>query len=60
MTVRFAKSGSKKDMTLSELEQFVQAARKAGAPGDQPVKAVVSTSGKIKTVEIQLPEPAAT
>lgn len=47
-------TGEAKDMTLDELAQFVEEARKAGIPGDRPVRAELSYSGKIKQVEIAL------
>ncbi|MBT2406220.1 MULTISPECIES: hypothetical protein [unclassified Streptomyces] len=48
-------TGEEKNMTLEELESFVKAARAAEAPGDSTVNAVVSTSGKIKEIEVKLP-----
>ncbi|RPE40251.1 hypothetical protein EDD90_3287 [Streptomyces sp. Ag109_O5-1] len=51
-TIRF--TGEDKDLTLDELAQFVKDARSAGVPGDNPVRADVSTSGKIKVVEVLL------
>ncbi|MEO3753591.1 hypothetical protein [Streptomyces sp. B6B3] len=47
-------SGESKDMTLDEIEKFVKCARGAEVPGDWPVYAEVSTSGKIKQLEISL------
>lgn len=47
-------TGEDKDMTLDELAQFVEAARKASVPGDNPIRAEISTSGKIKAVETSL------
>ncbi|WP_405010883.1 hypothetical protein [Kitasatospora sp. NBC_01539] len=47
-------SGAAKNLTFDELERFVQAARKAGASGGQPVTAVVSTTGKLKQVQVLL------
>lgn len=47
-------TGEAKDMTFDELAAFVEDARKAGVPGDRPVRAEVSYSGKIKQVEIAL------
>jgi hypothetical protein len=47
-------TGEEKDLTLDELAAFVDAARKAAVPGDNPIRADLSTSGKIKTVEIAL------
>ncbi|MER5750645.1 hypothetical protein [Streptomyces sp. NPDC002088] len=49
-------TGEDKDMTLDELAAFVEAAKKAGVPQDNPVRAELSTSGKIKQVEIALDE----
>lgn len=49
-------TGEDKDLTLDELAQFVENARKAGAPGDNPIRAELSTSGKIKEVEVALVE----
>ncbi|MGP4114694.1 hypothetical protein ACTWP5_27760 [Streptomyces sp. 4N509B] len=49
-------SGESKDMTLDEIETFVKLARSADVPGDRPVYAEVSTSGKIKQLEIPLGE----
>lgn len=37
-------TGEDKDLTLDELAEFVDAARKAGVPGDNPVRAELSTS----------------
>lgn len=45
-------TGEDKDLTFDELAAFVEAARKAGVPGDNPVRAELSTSGKIKEVEV--------
>lgn len=47
-------TGVDKGMTLDELAAFVDAARKAGVPGDNPVRAELSMSGKIKEVEAAL------
>ena len=52
--IRF--TGDDKDMTLDELAAFVKAARQAGTPGNNPVRAELSTSGKIKEVEVLLDE----
>lgn len=49
-------TGEDKDMTLDELGEFVQQARRAGVPGDNPVRAELSTSGKIKEVQVALDE----
>ena len=51
-TVRF--TGEDKDMTLDELADFVEAARRAGVAKTNPVRAEVSTSGKIKAVEVAI------
>lgn len=51
-TIRF--TGDDKDLTLAELTEFVKAARQAGVPSDNPVRADLSTSGKIKAVEVLL------
>lgn len=47
-------TGEDKDLTLDELAAFVDAARKAAIPGGNPIRADLSTSGKIKAVEIAL------
>ena len=52
--IRF--TGDDKDLTLDELAKFVKAARQAGVPGDNPVRADLSTSGKIKQVEVAMDE----
>lgn len=49
-TLRF--TGETKDLTLDELAQFVEDARKAGVPGDNPVRAELSTSQKIKEIAV--------
>jgi hypothetical protein len=49
-------TGADKDMTLDELAEFVDRARKAGVPGRNPVRAELSTSGKIKEVQAALDE----
>ncbi|MFJ2392836.1 hypothetical protein ACIOTI_08820 [Streptomyces sp. NPDC087843] len=49
-------TGEAKNMTLDELAQFVEEARKAGIPGDRHIRAELSYSGKIKQVEIALTE----
>ncbi|MFJ6566238.1 hypothetical protein ACIQNU_02370 [Streptomyces sp. NPDC091292] len=51
-TLKF--SGDEKDMTLDELAAFVEEARKIGVRGDNPVRAELSMSGKIKQVEVAL------
>jgi hypothetical protein len=53
-TLRF--TGEEKDLTLAELTQFVENARKAGVPDGNPIRAELSTSGKIKEVEVALDE----
>ncbi|MDT6983740.1 hypothetical protein ACFSUJ_12200 [Streptomyces lusitanus] len=47
-------TGEDKDLTLDELAAFVDAAKKAGVPGDNPIRAELSTTGKIKHVETAL------
>ncbi|MEU5811866.1 hypothetical protein [Streptomyces sp. NPDC047718] len=47
-------TGEEKNMTLDEIEEFVKAARAAAVPGDSNVSAVVSTSGKIKQIEVEV------
>ncbi|MFD8288062.1 hypothetical protein ACFV2B_07480 [Streptomyces lavendulae] len=47
-------TGEEKNMTLNEIEEFVKAARAAEVPGDSNVSAVVSTSGKIKEIEVEV------
>jgi hypothetical protein len=49
-------TGEEKDLTLDELAQFVDDAKRAGVPGGNPIRAELSTSGKIKEVEIRLTE----
>ncbi|MDX3294631.1 hypothetical protein PV569_13035 [Streptomyces scabiei] len=49
-------TGEDKDLTLDELVAFVEAAKKAGAPGANPLRAELSTSGKIKQIQIGLHE----
>ncbi|MEV8042445.1 hypothetical protein AB0P02_01190 [Streptomyces griseoluteus] len=46
--------GADKDLTLDELADFVKAARDAGVPGDNVLRAALSTTGKIKEVETSL------
>jgi len=53
-TLKF--TGEEKDLTLDELAEFVDAARKAGVQGSNPVRAELSTSGKIKQVEVAFDE----
>ncbi|MER6609835.1 hypothetical protein ABT282_28920 [Streptomyces sp. NPDC000927] len=45
-------------MTLDELEEAIQHARKAGAEGTCYVYAVLSTSGKIKEVGVNVGDGA--
>ncbi len=47
-------TGKDKNLTLDELAAFVDAAKKAGVPGDNPIRAELSTTGKIKQVETAL------
>lgn len=49
-------TGEDKDLTLDELAEFIEAARKASVPGSNPVRAELSTSGKIKQVEVTVDE----
>lgn len=49
-------TGEEKDMTLDELAEFIAMARKADVPGSNPVRAELSTSGKIKQVEVAVVE----
>lgn len=49
-TLRY--TGDAKDLTLDELAEFVKSARTAGVPGDNPVRAELSMSQKIKTIEV--------
>ena len=53
-TLKF--TGEEKDLTLDELAQFVEDARRARVPGGNVIRAELSTSGKIKQVEIALAE----
>jgi hypothetical protein len=53
-TLRF--EGEDKDMTLEELGEFLEAARRAGVPKTNAVRAELSTSGKIKEVVVALGE----
>ncbi|WP_424217784.1 hypothetical protein ACN20G_37125 (plasmid) [Streptomyces sp. BI20] len=48
--------GEDKNMTLDEVRAFVKAAHKLGVPGDNPLTVEVSTSGKIKQIEVELDE----
>ncbi|MEV0322537.1 hypothetical protein [Streptomyces sp. NPDC050659] len=45
-------------MTLEQLEDAIQHARNAGAKGDRYVYAVLSTSGKIKEVGVDIGDSA--
>jgi hypothetical protein len=45
-------TGEAKDLTLDELAEFVKAARAAGVPGGNPVRAELSSSQKIKEIEV--------
>ncbi|MEU6520470.1 hypothetical protein [Streptomyces sp. NPDC046978] len=47
-------TGEAKDMTLEELAAFVEAARRTDVPLDNPIHAELSTSGKIKQVEVRI------
>lgn len=48
--------GEDKDMTLAELAEFLDAARRANVPLSNPVRAELSASGKIKEVRVALNE----
>jgi hypothetical protein len=52
MSTELRATGEAKDMTLDELAEFVEDARRAGVPGDNPVRAELSTSQKIKEVMV--------
>jgi len=56
MPAAFKFTGEDKDLTFDELAKFVEAARRAGVRGDNPVRAELSTSGKIKQVEVAFGE----
>ncbi|MDX3068240.1 hypothetical protein PV518_39815 [Streptomyces sp. ND04-05B] len=58
MATTIRATGEGKDMTLDELAQFVEDARKAGVPGERNIRAELSMSGKIKVVEVALNEEA--
>lgn len=58
MATTIRATGEGKDMTLDELAQFVEDARKAGVPGEHNLRAELSMSGKIKVVEVVLNEDA--
>ncbi|MEI5102302.1 hypothetical protein RB200_32150 [Streptomyces sp. PmtG] len=47
-------TGKYKNITLDELEDFIDSARQAGVRGDEYITAEVSSSGKIKEIEIEL------
>ncbi|MFB7618488.1 hypothetical protein [Kitasatospora sp. NPDC056181] len=47
-------TGAEKNMTFAELEKFVISARKAGAVEDANVSAQLSTSGKLKEIEVEI------
>ncbi|GAA1931933.1 hypothetical protein GCM10009837_67040 [Streptomyces durmitorensis] len=54
MPSRIKFSGAEKDITLDELEDAIHHARNAGAKGTSYVYAVLSTSGKIKEVGVDI------
>ncbi|MFJ8676357.1 hypothetical protein [Streptomyces sp. NPDC093589] len=56
MPSRIKFSGAEKDMTLDELEDAIGHARNVGAKGDRCVYAILSTSGKIKEVGVDIGE----
>ncbi|MFF0138528.1 hypothetical protein ACFYRN_19060 [Streptomyces sp. NPDC005227] len=45
-------TGDAKDLTLDELAEFVKAARAAGVPGGNPIRAELSMSQKIKEIQV--------
>ena len=47
-------TGEDKDLTLDEIERFVETARRAGVPKGNVVRAELSTSGKVKELTIAL------
>lgn len=49
-------TGEDKDLTLDELATFVEDARRAGVPGANPIRADLSTSGKIKKIQVSVRE----
>ncbi|WP_435059727.1 hypothetical protein [Streptomyces sp. bgisy060] len=49
-------TGRWKNLTFDELEDFVRRAREAGVRNDEEVVALISTSGKIKELEVELPD----
>ncbi|MFJ9855145.1 hypothetical protein [Streptomyces sp. NPDC101150] len=56
MPSRIKFSGAEKDMTLDELEDAIRHARNVGAKGDRCVYAILSTSGKIKEIGLDIGE----
>lgn len=51
-------TGEHKDLTLEEIAAFVEAARRAGVPKTNVVRAELSTSGKVKELVVELDEDA--
>ncbi|MFE7805886.1 hypothetical protein ACFU51_14715 [Streptomyces sp. NPDC057430] len=49
-------TGRWKNITFEELEEFVRRAREAGVRDDEEVTALTSGSGKIKELEVELPD----
>jgi len=49
-------TGEDKDLTLEEIAEFVEAARRAGVPKTNPVRAELSSSGKVKELVVELGE----
>ncbi|MFF1947695.1 hypothetical protein [Kitasatospora herbaricolor] len=47
-------TGNEKNMTFAELEKFVASARKAGAVDDATITALLSSSGKLKEIEVEI------
>ncbi|MET9656808.1 hypothetical protein [Streptomyces sp. NPDC006510] len=48
-------TGESKNLTFEELREFVKAAGDAGVGDDECVTAEVSTTGKIKELEVEIP-----
>lgn len=46
-------TGEQKNITFDELEDFVKAARDAGVRGHEEITVAISSSGKIKVLEIE-------
>ncbi|MFB6876358.1 hypothetical protein [Streptomyces sp. NPDC056323] len=48
-------TGESKNLTFEELREFVKVAGDAGVEDDECVTAEVSTTGKIKELEVEIP-----